>query len=118
MDVQELNQKRRLDIRCTFQYTLSEKCYVQLVSDVMDGYHEGVYLEGETEASHNFTGLLSGTYVILVHGLRGHLVHHLVVLTISLWPMLLLLNSPQILPFLQLLTKMVYIIITYCMSMS
>ena len=71
MDVQELNQKRGLDIRCTFQYTLSEKCYVQLVSDVMDGYHEGVYLEGETEASHNFTGLLSGTYVILVYGLRG-----------------------------------------------
>ena len=68
VDVQQLT--RGIHIKCKFQYTLSNKCYVQLVSEVMDGYYERVYLEGEREASHNFTELVSGVYTILVYGQR------------------------------------------------
>ena len=56
-------------VRCGFQYTLSEKCYVQLVSSIHGGYHEGECLEGGKDASNVFTGLMSGTYVVLVYGL-------------------------------------------------
>ena len=45
-------------------------CYIQLVSDVMSGFHAGQYLEGEGEASHRFTGLMSGTYTVLVYAVR------------------------------------------------
>ena len=55
-------------VSCTFQHTLSDKCYVQVVSDIMNGFHEGEYLEGEEDASHSFTGLVPGTYSILVYG--------------------------------------------------
>ena len=56
-------------VKCIFQHTLSVKCYIQLVSDVLGGYHEGVCLEGEGEASHIFNDLVSGTYTLLVYGL-------------------------------------------------
>ena len=59
-----------VDVSCIFQHTLSDKCYVQLVSCVMGGFHEGEYLEGEEEASHSFTDLVSGTYTVLVYGLE------------------------------------------------
>ena len=56
-----------VDVLCSFQHTLAESCYVQLVSDM---FHDGEYLEGsrEGEASHSFTGLMSGTYTVLVYG--------------------------------------------------
>ena len=56
-------------VKCMFQHTLSVKCYIQLVSDVLGGYYEGVCLEGEGEASHIFNDLVSGTYTVLVYGL-------------------------------------------------
>ena len=59
-----------VDVSCIFRHTLSDKCYVQLVSGVMGGFHKGEYLEGEEEASHSFTGLVSGTYTVLVFGLE------------------------------------------------
>ena len=57
-------------VLCVFQHTLSKMCYVQLVSDVMRGFYKRVYIEGEEEASHTFTGLMSGTYTVLVYGLE------------------------------------------------
>ena len=56
-------------VSCIFPHTLSDMCYVQLVSDIMNGFHEAEYLEGEEEASHRFTGLVPGTYTVLVYGL-------------------------------------------------
>ena len=58
-----------IHVRCIFQHTLSEKCYVQLVSDIMNGFNDREYLEGENKASHMFTDLVSGTYTVLVYGL-------------------------------------------------
>ena len=59
-----------IHVLCVFQHTLSDKCYVQLVSTIMGGFHEGEYLEGEEEASYSFTNLASGTYTVLVYGLK------------------------------------------------
>ena len=56
-------------VKCMFHHTLLVKCYIQLVSDVLGGYYEGVCLEGEGEASHIFNDLVSGTYTVLVYGL-------------------------------------------------
>ena len=56
-------------VRCGFQDTLSDKCFVQLVSGAHGGYYEGECLEGGREASHVFTGLMSATYTVLVYGL-------------------------------------------------
>ena len=58
-----------ITVLCVFRHTLSNMCYVQLVSDVMSGFHEGQHLEGEGGASHSFTDLMSGTYTVLVYGL-------------------------------------------------
>ena len=59
-----------IHVLCVFQHTLSDKCYVQLVSTIVGGFHEGEYLEGEEEASYRFTDLASGTYAVLVYGLE------------------------------------------------
>ena len=58
-----------LNVTCIFSTTLSEKCYVQIVTDAVSGFHEGEYLEGEDRASHSFTGLWPGTYTVLVYGM-------------------------------------------------
>ena len=67
VDVEQVTED--LIVKCIFQHTLSVKCYIQLVSYVLGGYHEGVCLEGEREASHIFNDLVSGTYTLLVYGL-------------------------------------------------
>ena len=56
-------------VTCVFQYTLSDKCYVLLVSDVLKRSQKGKYLEGDKEASLRFTGLPFGMYAVLVYGL-------------------------------------------------
>ena len=56
-------------VRCGFQDTLSEKCFVQLVSGAHGGYYEEKCLEGGRDASYTFTGLVSATYTVLVYGL-------------------------------------------------
>ena len=66
VDAFQLNDD--ITVRCIFERTLSERCYVQLVSGVMGGFHKVVYLEGEDETSYSFTGLTSGTYTVLVYG--------------------------------------------------
>ena len=58
-----------VDVSCIFHHTLSDKCFVQLVSDIMDGFHEAANLEGEEKASYRFTDLVPGTYIVLVYGL-------------------------------------------------
>ena len=40
-----------------------------IVTDALSGFHEGEYLEGEERASHSFTGVLPGTYTVLIYGL-------------------------------------------------
>ena len=67
MNVQHWNDG--LNVTCIFSNTLSEKCYVQVVTDAVSGFHEGEYLEGEERASHSFTGLWPGTYTVLVYGM-------------------------------------------------
>ena len=63
-----------LNVTCIFSNTLSEKCYVQIVTDAVSGFHEGEYLEGEDRASHSFTGLWPGTYTVLVYGMDREVV--------------------------------------------
>lgn len=58
----------RIDVLCVFQYTLSDKCYIQLV---MNWFHKGEYVEGAVQANHSFTSLESGTYTVLVYGLEN-----------------------------------------------
>ena len=68
VDIQQLTGG--VALRCIFQHTLSQTCYVQLVGSASGGFHEGACLQGEREASHMFTGLVSGTYAVLVYGQR------------------------------------------------
>ena len=68
VDIQQLNGG--VAVRCIFQHTLSQICYVQLVGSASGGFHEGICLQGERQASHMFTGLVSSTYTVLVYGLR------------------------------------------------
>ena len=57
-------------VRCVFRHTLSERCYVQLVSGERGGFYQGGCVEDENEGSHRFTGLHSPTtYTVLVYGL-------------------------------------------------
>ncbi|CAI8028061.1 hypothetical protein GBAR_LOCUS15991 [Geodia barretti] len=57
-------------VRCVFRDTLSQRCYVQLVSsEVEGGFQEGGCVEGEGEGVHRFPGLLPATYTVLVYGL-------------------------------------------------
>ncbi|CAI8051925.1 hypothetical protein GBAR_LOCUS28408 [Geodia barretti] len=57
-------------VRCVFRHTLSQRCYVQLVSsEVEGGFQEGGCVEGEGEGVHRFPGLLPATYTVLVYGL-------------------------------------------------
>ena len=59
-------------VRCVFRHTLSQKCYVQLVSSEVDGgFLEGGCVEGEGEGGHRFPGLLPATYTVLVYGVGG-----------------------------------------------
>lgn len=56
-------------VQCIFDNIPIKKCYIQLVSDVLGGYHEGGCLEVEGVASHSFTDLVPGMYTLLVYGL-------------------------------------------------
>ncbi|CAI8007693.1 hypothetical protein GBAR_LOCUS5341 [Geodia barretti] len=57
-------------VRCVFRDTLSQRCYVQLVSsEVEGGFQEGGCVEGAGEGVHRFPGLLPATYTVLVYGL-------------------------------------------------
>ncbi|CAI8021838.1 hypothetical protein GBAR_LOCUS12880 [Geodia barretti] len=57
-------------VRCVFRHTLSQRCYVQLVSsEVEGGFQQGGCVEGEGEGVHRFSGLLPVTYTVLVYGL-------------------------------------------------
>jgi hypothetical protein len=59
-------------VRCVFRHTLSQRCYVQLVSsEVEGGFQEGGCVEGEGEGVHRFPGLLPTTYTVLVYGLAA-----------------------------------------------
>ena len=59
-------------VRCVFRHTLSERCYVQLVSSEMEeGFHQGGCVEGEGEGVHRFSGLLPASYTVLVYGLAA-----------------------------------------------
>ena len=55
-------------VRCVFRHTLSQRCYVQLVSG---GLYQAVCMEGEGEGSHRFTDLSATTYSVLVYGVTG-----------------------------------------------
>ena len=55
-------------VRCVFRHTLSQRCYVQLVSG---GLYQAVCVEGEGEGSHRFTDLSATTYSVLVYGVTG-----------------------------------------------
>ena len=68
MEVEELEGE--VVVRCVFRHTLSQRCYVQLVSsEVEGGFQEGGCVEGEGEGVHRFPGLLPATYTVLVYGL-------------------------------------------------
>ena len=68
VEVEELEGE--VVVRCVFTHTLSERCYVQLVSSKVEGgFHEGRCVEGEGEGVHRFLGLLPATYTVLVYGL-------------------------------------------------
>ncbi|CAI8019347.1 hypothetical protein GBAR_LOCUS11635 [Geodia barretti] len=57
-------------VRCVFRHTLSERCYVQLVSsEVEGGFQVGWCVEGEGEGVHRFSSLLPATYTVLVYGM-------------------------------------------------
>ena len=68
---------REVVVRCVFRHTLSERCHVQLVSEVGGGFHQGgcVEEEEEGEGSLRFPSLLPATYTVLVHGLAGEEVY-------------------------------------------
>ena len=57
-------EQKGVNIRCVFKQAQSAKCYVQLISDVLGGYHEGKCLE---EEGHNFVNLVAGIYTLLVY---------------------------------------------------
>ena len=57
-------------VRCEFRDTLSQRCYVQLVSsEVEGGFLQGGCVEGE--GALRFPGLLPATYTVLVYGVAG-----------------------------------------------
>ena len=59
-------------VRCVFRHTLSERCYVQLVSsEVEGGFQVGWCVEGEGEGVRRFPGLLPATYTVLVYGMAA-----------------------------------------------
>ena len=70
VEVEELEGE--VVVRCVFRHTLSQRCYVQLVSsEVEGGFQEGGCVEGEGEGVHRFPGLLPVTYTVLVYGLAA-----------------------------------------------
>jgi hypothetical protein len=70
VEVEELEGE--VVVRCVFRHTLSQRCYVQLVSsEVEGGFQEGGCVEGEGEGVHRFPGLLPTTYTVLVYGLAA-----------------------------------------------
>ena len=70
VEVEEM--EREVVVRCVFRHTLSERCYVQLVSsEVERGFHQGGCVEGEGEGVHRFSGLLPASYTVLVYGLAA-----------------------------------------------
>ena len=57
-------------VRCEFRDTLSQSCYVQLVSsEVEGGFLQGGCVEGE--GALRFPDLLPATYTVLVYGVAG-----------------------------------------------
>ena len=70
VEVEEM--EREVVVRCVFRHTLSERCYVQLVSsEVEGGFQQGGCVEGEGEGVHRFSGLLPASYTVLVYGLAA-----------------------------------------------
>ena len=66
----EVIQDREVVVMCVFQDTLSQRCYVQLVSGEGGGFYEAACVEGDNvEGSHVFTNLSANTYAVLVYGL-------------------------------------------------
>ena len=64
--------EREVVVRCVYRHTLSERCYVQLVSsEVEGGFYHGGCVEGEGEGVHRFSGLLPASYTVLVYGLTA-----------------------------------------------
>ena len=64
--------EREIVVRCLFRHTLSERCYVQLVSsEVEGGFLQGGCVEGEGEGVQRFPGLLPASYTVLVYGLAA-----------------------------------------------
>ena len=67
--VEVIEREGEVVVRCEFRDTLSQRCYVQLVSsEVEGGCVEG---EGEGEGALRFPGLLPATYTVLVYGVAG-----------------------------------------------
>ena len=63
---------RGVVVRCVFRHTLSERCYVQLVSsEVEGGFYQGGCVEGEGEGVHRFSDLFPASYTVLVYGLAA-----------------------------------------------
>ena len=72
--VEVIEREGEVVVRCEFRDTLSQRCYVQLVSsEVEGGFLQGgcVEGEGEGEGALRFPGLLPATYTVLVYGVAG-----------------------------------------------
>ena len=70
VEVEEM--EREVVVRCVFRHTLSDRCYVQLVTHEMErGFYQGGCVEGEGEGVRRFSGLLPASYTVLVYGLTA-----------------------------------------------
>lgn len=64
--------KEEVVVRCVFRHTLSERCYIQLVSsELKEKFHKGECVVGKEQASHSFPDLLLAIYTVLVYGLAA-----------------------------------------------
>ena len=64
--------KEEVVVRCVFRHTLSERCYIQLVSsELNEKFHKGECVVGKEQASYSFPDLLPATYTVLVYGLAA-----------------------------------------------
>ena len=68
--VEVIEREGEVVVRCEFRDTLSQRCYVQLVSsEVEGGFLQGGCVEGE--GALRFPGLQPATYTVLVYGVAG-----------------------------------------------